>query len=162
MSLPALAVSNRRILLADDDAGVRESLAAVLRRDGYFVIPARDGQEALNMFAASEVDLVLLDLNMPVKNGWDTFERLTTANPLMPIITTARPNQLFTALSAGVGALLETPLDIPTLLKTVNALLAEPAELRLARLAGHPAQFFYLPQARETLPPAWRLWGSNE
>lgn len=136
----------KRILLADDDPGVRESLAAALRSDGYAVLPAKDGQEALDMIAVSAVDLVLLDLNMPVKNGWDTFERLTAENPLMPIIIiTARPNQLFTALSAGVGALLEKPMDIPTLLKTVNALLVESAEVRLARLAGMSQEFHYKP-----------------
>ena len=136
----------KRILLADDDPGVRESLAAALRSDGYAVLPAKDGQEALDMIAVSEVDLVLLDLNMPVKNGWDTFERLSTENPLTPIIIiTARSNQLFTALAAGVGALLEKPLDIPTLLKTVNALLGESAEVRLARMAGMSKEFHYKP-----------------
>ena len=59
------------------------------------------------------------------------------------IIITARPNQLFTALGAGVGALLEKPLDIPTLLRTINWLLAESAETRLARLAGREAEFHY-------------------
>jgi DNA-binding response OmpR family regulator len=89
---------------------------------------------------------VLLDLNMPVKGGWDTFERLTSEDPLLAvIIITARPNQLFTALGAGVGALLEKPLDFPMLLKTVSALLAESAEARLARVAGHHTDFHYLP-----------------
>jgi len=56
---------------------------------------------------------------MPVKNGWDTFEQLTREHPLIPvIIATARPNQLFTAINAGVGALLEKPMDIPMLLRT--------------------------------------------
>jgi len=153
----------KRILLADDDPGVRNSLAAALRSDGYAVLPAKDGQEALDMVSVSEIDLVLLDLNMPVKNGWDTFERLTAENPLLPIIIiTARPNQLFTALSAGVGALLEKPLDIPTLLKTVNALLAESAELRLARMAGHPTDFLFLPTGGRASPPAAQHWGINE
>jgi CheY-like chemotaxis protein len=87
---------------------------------------------------------VLLDLNMPVKNGWDTFEQLTREHPLLPIIiATARPNQLFTALSAGAGALLEKPMDIPTLLQTMEKLLAESAEQRLARLAGKETVFHY-------------------
>ena len=153
----------KRILLADDDPGVRESLAAALRSDGYAVLPAKDGQEALDMIAVSEVDLVLLDLNMPVKNGWDTFERLSTENPLTPIIIiTARSNQLFTALAAGVGALLEKPLDIPTLLKTVNALLEESTELRLARMAGHHTDFLYRPTGGRESPPATQHWGINE
>jgi DNA-binding response OmpR family regulator len=147
---PALVISRRRILLADDDSGVRESLAAALRSDGYVVLPARDGQEALELIAVSEVDLVLLDLNMPVKNGWDTFERLTAEHPLTPIIIiTARPNQLFTALGAGAGALLEKPLDIAELLRTIHRLLREPGEAPLRRLAGRDAPFYYQPAHAE-------------
>lgn len=133
-----------RILLADDDAGVRDSLSDVLVSEGYVVDQASDGQQALELAASNQLALVLLDLNMPVKNGWDTFERLTAEHPLLPvIILTARPNQLFTAAGAGVGALLEKPLDIPTLLQTIRRLLAESAETRLARLAGREAPFHY-------------------
>jgi DNA-binding response OmpR family regulator len=137
---------SKRILLADDDSGVRESLAAALRSEGYIVSLARDGQQAIEMASTTEVDLILLDLNMPTKNGWDTFEQLTRDDPLLPIIIiTARPNQVFMAVGAGVGALLEKPLDIPILLQTVHRLLEEPAEARLARLAGQHSGIFYSP-----------------
>jgi CheY-like chemotaxis protein len=132
------------ILLVDDDTTVRESLNDVLVSEGYVVIPAENGQQALDLANQSPVDLVLLDLNMPVKNGWDTFEPLTREHPLIPIIIiTARPNQLFTSLSAGAGALLEKPMDIPMLLRTIAKLLAESADERLARLAGKKAWFYY-------------------
>jgi DNA-binding response OmpR family regulator len=138
--------SAKHILLVDDDPTVRDSLINVLASEGYFVIPAENGQQALDLVSKSLVDLVLLDLNMPVKNGWDTFERLTAEHPLVPIIiVTARPNQLFMALSAGVGALLEKPMDIPILLRTMEKLLAESTEQRLARLAGREAEFHYQP-----------------
>ena len=136
----------KRILLVDDDSTVRDSLNDVLVSRGYSVIPAENGQQALELANESSVDLVLLDLNMPIKNGWDTFEQLTREHPLIPvIIATARPNQLFTALGAGAGALLEKPMDIPTLLRTMEKLLAETAEQRLARLAGQKAEFHYKP-----------------
>jgi DNA-binding response OmpR family regulator len=123
---------------------VRDSLNDVLVAEGYFVIPAENGQQALDLANKSSVDLVLLDLNMPVKNGWDTFQQLTFEHPLIPIIiATARPNQLFTALGAGAGALLEKPMDIPTLLRTMEKLLVETAEQRLARLAGIETEFHY-------------------
>ncbi len=134
------------ILLVDDDPSVREMLTRVLAGEGYGVRAAANGAEALDVVAASHCDLVLLDLNMPVKNGWDTFERLTAENPLMPvIIITARANQLFAALASGVGALLEKPLDFPRLLLTIANLLAEPPESRLARMTGRPAEFHYVP-----------------
>ena len=138
--------SGNRILLVDDDATVRGSLNEVLVAEGYLVTTAENGQQALDLANAMPVDLVLLDLNMPVKNGWDTFERLTAEHPLIPIIIiTARPNQLFTALSAGAGALLEKPMDIRPLLRTMEKLLQETTDQRLARLAGKHTKFHYLP-----------------
>ena len=112
--------------------------------EDYFVISAEDGRQALDFANSLPVDLVLLDLNMPVMNGWDTLVQLTTDHPTIPIIiATARPNQLFPAIGAGAGALLEKPMDIPTLLRTMAKLLAEPAEQQLARLAGKQTEFHY-------------------
>jgi CheY-like chemotaxis protein len=144
-----------RILVVDDDSAVCNSLKDVLLSEGYLVATAANGQQALDLVSRSSVDLVLLDLNMPVKNGWDTFEHLTRAHPLIPIIiATARPNQLFTAISAGVGALLEKPMDIPVLIRTIEKLLAETAEQRLARLAGQETDFHY--KAAATSPESRR------
>lgn len=135
-----------RILVVDDDVAVRQMLGRILASEGYVVKEAADGAQALEMATQGPLDLLLLDLNMPVKNGWDTFERLTTANPFLPvIIITARPDQRFTAQAAGVGALLEKPLDFLKLLRTISALLAEAPEVRLARMAGHRAKFHYQP-----------------
>jgi two-component system phosphate regulon response regulator PhoB len=145
---PATAIPARQpqILLVDDDNVVLESLAEVLTQEGFLVRPATNGDEAITVAAALPVDLVILDLNMPGRTGWDTFERLSAEHPLLPIIiATARPLQLFTALSAGVGALLEKPLDIADLLKTIRRLLAEPSETRLRRLVGQQAPFHFSP-----------------
>jgi DNA-binding response OmpR family regulator len=145
-SRPAFRGPGTTILLVDDDPAVREMVGRVLTEEAYLVLSAANGPEALAIASANRIDLVLLDLNMPLQNGWDTFERLTNENPLLPvIIITARPNQLFVALGAGVGALLEKPLDFPTLLGTVKALLAESAERRLARLTGRRTELHYLP-----------------
>lgn len=143
-SSPAGSRADKRILLVDDDPTVRDSLGNVLEGEGYFVIPAENGQQALDFANKLPVDLALLDLNMPVMNGWDTFWQLTGEHPLIPvIIATARPNQLFAAVGAGVGALLEKPMDIPTLLLTIKRLLAESVETRLERLAGLKTDFHY-------------------
>jgi DNA-binding response OmpR family regulator len=149
----------KRILLVDDDPTVRDSLKEVLVAEGYFVVLAESGQQALDFINKFPIDLVLLDLNMPVMSGWHTFEQLTREHPLIAIIiVTARPNQLFTALSAGAGALLEKPMDIPTLLRTMETLLAETTEQRLARLAGKKTEFHYKPATliQEYRPP-WLL-----
>jgi DNA-binding response OmpR family regulator len=134
----------KQILVVDDDGPVREMLGRVLSGEGYGVQTAANAAEALEIAAGERVDLVLLDLNLPGKSGWDVFERLTADHPQVAvIIVTARSNQLFPSLAAGVGALLEKPLDFPTLLQTVCRLLSEPAETRRARLDGRAADFIY-------------------
>ncbi len=135
-----------QILVVDDDTSVREMLARVLNGEGYLVSTAADGTSALEIAAAIKIDLVLLDLNMPGKVAGTRSKGFRAENPLLPvIIVTARSNQLFTAMGAGVGALLEKPLHFPKLLQTIQQLLAEPAELRLARMTGrHPGNFPYV------------------
>ena len=128
----------QRVLIIDDDASVRDSIGKVLKGAGYEVTTADDGEEAATQFVPERIDLVLLDLNLPFRSGWDVFERLTTRHPTMPlIIITGMPNQYPTALAAGVGALMEKPIDAPALLKTMDELLAEPAERRLRRMCGY-------------------------
>jgi CheY-like chemotaxis protein len=109
------------------------------------VFRAANGHEAIQKFRQQPVRIVLLDLMMPVKGGWDTSERLTTINPLLPIIViTARSDAYPVAVDTGVAALMQKPLDIPLLLEAMRELLAEPATKRLSRVAGHG------PQTRKT------------
>ena len=136
----------KKILLVDDDPGVRRMLVRVLEEEAYLVVPAVTGREALQRLAAKDIDLVLLDLNLPLENGWETFQQMNSDNPYLPvIIITARSNQLFPALASGVGALMEKPLDLAKLLRTIEQLLAEPVETRMARTAGAPAEFHHIP-----------------
>ena len=124
-------------------------LLRVLEEENYAVVPAANGLEAVERANGDAPDLVLLDLTLPLQNGWDTFERLSADYPSLPvIIITARPNQLFPALAAGAGALMEKPLDLPKLLRTIEDLLAEPATTRRARTAGKASEFHYLPPKR--------------
>ena len=137
--------SRATILITDDDPAIRTLIEHVLQADGYAVILAENGEEALRLAATEKVDLVLLDLTMPVKGGWETVECLTNKKPLLPVvIITARPDQFFTALSSGVGALLEKPLDCQRLLDVIERLLNESKYERLARMAGQPASFEYV------------------
>jgi CheY-like chemotaxis protein len=145
-----------KVLLVDDDSSVVAALAGVLRSEGYDVIVAFDGHAALQHFhTVGGAAIVLLDLNMPVKGGWDTFEQLTAINPLLPIIViTARPDQYSLAVAAGVAALMEKPLDIPLLLETMENLIAEPPEARLARVAGGNPRTLYLEASGAASSPA--------
>jgi DNA-binding response OmpR family regulator len=138
--------AEEKILLVDDDSSIRVMLTRVLNDAGYTVECAKDGNEALEHARDNKIDLVLLDLNMPGRDGWDTFEQLTAAHPMLPVIViTARPSQQFTAMAAGTGALMEKPLDLPKLIMAIRDLLDESEEVRIARLAGRPAEFHYIP-----------------
>lgn len=145
-SVKAPEAAKPKILLVDDDPAIRQILVRLLTEENYLVLTAANGAEALALCSATKFDLVLLDLNMPVKNGWETFEQMSSQNPMLPIILiTARPNQFFPAMAAGVGALLEKPLDLGRLFQTIRDLLDESQEERLARLAGRSSTFSYVP-----------------
>jgi len=141
-----------KVLVADDDAAVRKSLSKVLKDAGYEVILAKNGQEAVAAFNPRQIDLLLLDLNLPIQDGWDAFERITTEAPALPIIiTTGEANKYDIAMAAGVGALMEKPLDAPQLLQTIRELLAEPKEARLLRLCSYEQDVRPVPSASGSL-----------
>lgn len=77
-----------RVLVVDDDLAVRESLSKVLCEAGYEAVLAADGQEALQQVEQQPIDLLILDLRLPNKYGWDAFEQIKRMHPLLPIITT--------------------------------------------------------------------------
>src|SRR5258706_11223616 len=98
----------KRILLVDDDRSIRESLDKILRAENYDVVLAENGRESIEKHGRERIDLLLLDLNMPVTNGWVTLGWLAAVNPLLPvIIITGRPNQRALAETAGA----EDPLQ---------------------------------------------------
>jgi DNA-binding response OmpR family regulator len=137
-----------KVMVADDDASVRESLGKVLREAGYDVVLAKDGGEAVERFNAHEIDLLLLDLSLPIRDGWDAYERITSKAPELPIIIiTGKANQHDIAVAAGVGALMEKPLDVAELLQAMRQLLAEPKEARLRRLCGYSQNLRHIPPA---------------
>jgi CheY-like chemotaxis protein len=134
--------AKRNILLIDDDPAIRQFLLHILEEENYFVRAVANGVEVFALVETTKFDLVLLDLNTPIKDGWETFEQLSSRNPLLPIILiTAYPNQFSSALASGARALLEKPLDFVQLFYTIRHLLEEPAEVRLASFAGRYSTF---------------------
>jgi DNA-binding response OmpR family regulator len=124
-----------RVLVVDDDASVRGSLAAVLACEGFEVDEARDGLEAVVKAGQHRPDMVLLDLNMPQMDGWATFAELDRLQPLLPVIViTARPHQYPEAVRQGVDAFMEKPLNVPLLVCTVKMLSKEDPRERERRM----------------------------
>jgi CheY-like chemotaxis protein len=129
--------AQNRILIADDDALVRESLAAVLASEGFIVDEASNGTEAVARALAHAPDLVLLDLNMPKMDGWTAFAKLDHVRPLVPVIViTARPNQYREAVRLGVDAFMEKPLDFPKLMGAIKQLMNEDEGRHVRRITN--------------------------
>jgi DNA-binding response OmpR family regulator len=123
-----LALMNHKILIVDDDEAVRTGLSGVLLSEGYEVSTASNGREAVERFQGLDISLILVDINMPVLNGWGAIGQLRSLKPKVPIILiTARPDQRRVARAAGVE-LMEKPLEIPHLLARISKLLQRPAD----------------------------------
>lgn len=124
---------NLTILLVDDDRAVRTSVARVLESANYQVLQAADGIEAIEAAERNRVDLVLLDLNMPRRNGWKTLQDLRENDPLLPvIIITACPVRIQDwPKENGASTLMEKPLDFTKLLQTIRELLKGSFDARL-------------------------------
>jgi DNA-binding response OmpR family regulator len=82
------------ILLVDDEDSVQKLLSYPLERDGFRVLPARDGEEALAKFASEPVDLVVLDLMLPKLDGLEVCKRLRAQSTVPIIMLTARDDEL--------------------------------------------------------------------
>jgi CheY-like chemotaxis protein len=124
-------VSGRRVLIVDDDAGIRLLLVTFLRRYGFQTLQARNGREALDALRAGNADVAIMDLMMPEVSGWDVLrERAHDLSLLrIPIIVlTAMNRNQVTAGVAGkrVSAVLGKPFDLDTLLAAVTSSLDHP------------------------------------
>jgi CheY-like chemotaxis protein len=118
----------RRVLIVDDDAGIRLLLVTLLRRSGFQLRQARNGREALEEMRAGNADLVIMDLTMPEVSGWEVLRVRATDPSLLGIpviVVTAINRNQATADVAGksVSAVLGKPFDLDTLLALVRTTL---------------------------------------
>ncbi|HEV8248337.1 MAG TPA: response regulator transcription factor [Gaiellaceae bacterium] len=113
------------ILLVDDEDSVQKLLAYPLERDGFHVLPARDGEEALARFAQEQVDLVVLDLMLPRLDGLEVCRRLRAQSSVPIIMLTARGDELDKVMGLELGAddYITKPFSIREFRSRVRALL---------------------------------------
>ena len=117
------------ILLVDDEDSIQTLLAYPLERDGYRVVQARDGEEALRSFREQEVDLVVLDLMLPKVDGLEVCRRIRAESTVPIIMLTARDDELDTVLGLELGAddYITKPFSIREFRSRVKALLRRAA-----------------------------------
>jgi DNA-binding response OmpR family regulator len=113
------------ILLVDDEDAVQRLLTYPLEREGFRVVPARDGQEALDMFAAVQPDLVVLDIMLPTLDGLEVCKRLRARSTVPIIMLTARDDELDKVVGLELGAddYITKPFSIREFRSRVRALL---------------------------------------
>lgn len=142
-----------KILLADNDASISETLGRVLELEHYTVVRAATGREAVTQCLAHAPDLVLLDVDMPGQTGWQALETLHRLARLVPIvIITAVPHQSKRAAQLGAAALWEKPPHLPQMLQALDDLLAESADSRHVRTTGRQSRIPSRPAGPEPQP----------
>jgi DNA-binding response OmpR family regulator len=113
------------ILLVDDEEAVQKLLTYPLEHEGFRVLHARDGEEALRRFEAEQVDLVVLDLMLPKLDGLEVCRRLRTKSSVPIIMLTARDDELDKVVGLELGAddYITKPFSIREFRSRVRALL---------------------------------------
>src|SRR5215831_953912 len=122
-----------RILVIDDDAGIRESLKMTLEYDGYEVSGAATGQEGLALVERDTPDLVLLDVKMPGMDGLDVLTRLRAMNEMLPVVMISAHGTASTGFEAkerGAFDFLEKPFESTDRLRVTIQNALEHAKLR--------------------------------
>ena len=114
-----------KVLVADDDADLRELIAFTLAQAGYLVIKAADGGAALRRFEEESADLVVLDINMPALSGFQVCEAIRARSrvPVMMLTVRGEEEDLVRALGLGADDYLTKPFSPRTLLARIGALL---------------------------------------
>jgi two-component system response regulator RegX3 len=118
-----LAQDSIRVLLVDDDARVRLSVADALESDGFEVESASSGRDAIDKYRSDDWDIVLMDLGLPDTDGWEAAERISFIDPTVPIVVfTGQPAQSAKAREIGAAALVEKPVNFPKLMNLLRHL----------------------------------------
>jgi DNA-binding response OmpR family regulator len=135
------ADTSARILLVDDEQSVQTLLAYPLRKDGYEVVPAFDGREALDRFAEGRFDLVVLDVMLPKVDGIEVCRRLRSRSQVPIIMLTAKDDETDKVLGLEMGAddYITKPFSVREFRSRVRAALRRSEMLR-GRVGGAPIQ----------------------
>ncbi len=117
-----------KILLVEDNEMNRDMLSRRLTRRGYDVVIAEDGQQGVDMAASERPDLILMDMSLPVMDGWEATRRIkeseaTKSIPVIALTAHAMAEDRDKALAAGCDDYDIKPVELPRLLEKIEKLL---------------------------------------
>src|SRR6187401_2426923 len=122
-----MSSSSARILVADDEPNLRRVLTAILRREGYDVLQAADGSEAIDLLA-EPLDVVITDLKMPRVDGMEVLRHASAQLPNVPVIMITAfgtVDNAVAAVKAGAFDYLEKPFEQEQIRQIVNKAVAQ-------------------------------------
>ncbi|MBP7746284.1 MAG: response regulator [Phycisphaerae bacterium] len=125
-------LSGKRVLVADDEDIIRETIADVLSKAGALPVTARDGEEAVGMLHTQHLDLVLSDIKMPYKNGYEVFAAAKAVNARCPVILITGfgydpEHSIVRASREGLAGVLFKPFKVEQLLELIEKAVATDA-----------------------------------
>jgi CheY-like chemotaxis protein len=121
-------ILQKRILVAEDEPGVREALVLLLSLDGHTVTPANDGKQALEIFQRERFDVVITDYMMPEMKGDELAANINRLKPEQPVIMVSAHAQSLAESGnslAGVGAVVGKPFMLADLRDAIAKVLAD-------------------------------------
>jgi CheY-like chemotaxis protein len=126
------ALKGKRVLVADDEDIIRETIGDVLSKAGALAVTARDGDEAIAMIRSQRFDLVLSDIKMPNKNGYEVFAAAKESSPGCPVILVTGfgydpDHALVRASREGLEAILFKPFKVEQLLEAIHKAVTKDA-----------------------------------
>lgn len=133
-------MDKKKILTVDDDFNITRLLKFKLNKEGFDVLEAHNGEEALKIAASFKPDLILLDIMMPKMTGWEVNKKLREDSKLknIPVIMVTAVSQLNEQLKSlkaeGVRDYIKKPFDFSELTSTVNRVLSQTKDNSLSSL----------------------------
>jgi DNA-binding response OmpR family regulator len=115
--------NKKRVLIVDDEPGLLKVLKVRLELEGYEVITAHDGQEAMRLFDLTSPDILLLDLLMPVMDGFEVLKKLGGSSKVPVIAFSANRDLVKRALEMGANVFLAKPFEPDRMVDEVKELL---------------------------------------
>ena len=121
---------NKKILIADDEQNIVISLEFLMKREGFEVVVANDGEEAIRRIRADQPDLVLLDVMMPKKNGFEVCQEVKSDPALggvriLMLTAKGRDTEVAKGLALGADAYMTKPFSTRELVDKVRSMLEQ-------------------------------------